>query len=79
MNKCLADCELSSGWAIHVDISGENYDVLVTGPKPGEGIELHLWETLPKVYESLETFFAGLALPHVWVALRASVEAELRS
>lgn len=75
---CVADVEITSGWTCHIDWDGSNYNVLVTGPEPGDGIELRAWESMEAVYESLETFFDSRGLRHRWVVLRAMIEAEQR-
>lgn len=75
---CVADVELKSGWACHVDWTGAHFNVLVTGPHPERGIELHLWDSLADVYETLAAWFGNRGLSHIWVVMKASIEAEIR-
>ena len=77
---CLADVEVPSGWSCHIDQMADGiYNVLVLGAYPHAGIELRAWTSLAAIRETLGTYFNGRGLRHTFVALWASVEAELRS
>ena len=59
---------------------GETFNASLAGPRGSDGITLRRWPSLERVFESLESYLVrAMGLPHVWVALKANAESEMRS
>jgi hypothetical protein len=68
----------NSGWTLKISREDHTFYVVLTGPSASASMELRHWPSIERVYETLAGYFRGRGLSHVWAALRASVEAELR-
>ncbi len=69
-----------SGWFLRITRDGDTFDAHLAGPGGSDGLTLRRWANLERVFESLESYLVrAMGLPHVWVALKANAESEMRS
>jgi len=74
----LADVEARlAGWYLKISRDGDAFNAHLTGPGGNDGMNLHRWASLEKVFESLEWYLRSRDLGHVFIALRANALAEM--
>lgn len=73
----VADVE-AGDWSLRVTRNGDLYGAVLAGPNFGDGLEVRLWKSLPRVLETVSWFLRRQELGHIASALRASVEAEVK-
>lgn len=69
----------AEGWTLKVTKQGEgNYSAVLTGPKRGDGTDMHRWPSMARVFETVFGYLRARGLSHVAFALRTSIEGRLK-
>jgi hypothetical protein len=76
----LADVEARlAGWFLRITRDGDTFNAHLAGPGGSDGMDLHRWPSVERVFESIDSYLRVRGLGHVWTALKANAESEMRS
>ena len=80
MITVLADVEARlAGWYLKISRDGDVFNAHLTGPGGSDGMNLHRWSSVERIFESVESYLNARDLAHVFVALKANALAEMKS